>query len=97
MADPLLDAMLEPPEIEALTSEMLAVNAPFLPQFELSEEAIGAGRSPGRQRLIRSAWRRLAARSATGAPEHRACAKRYALSSARSGQVTPRPATSQAY
>jgi alpha-galactosidase/6-phospho-beta-glucosidase family protein len=34
-ADPLLDAMLEPPEIEALTSEMLAVNAPFLPQFEL--------------------------------------------------------------
>jgi len=34
-ADPLLDAMLEPPEIEALTSEMLAVNAPLLPQFEL--------------------------------------------------------------
>ena len=34
-ADPLLDAMLEPPEIEALTSEMLAVNAPFLPQLEL--------------------------------------------------------------
>ena len=33
-AGPLLDAMLEPPEIEALTSEMLAVNAPFLPQFE---------------------------------------------------------------
>ena len=36
-------------------------------------------------------------RSATGAAEHRACAKRYALSSARSGQVTLRPATSQAY
>ena len=34
-ADPLLDATLEPPEIEALTSEMLAANAPFLPQFEL--------------------------------------------------------------
>jgi len=34
-AGPLLDAMLEPPEIEALTGEMLAVNAPFLPQFEL--------------------------------------------------------------
>ena len=33
-AGPLLDAMLEPPEIEALTSAMLAVNAPFLPQFE---------------------------------------------------------------
>jgi alpha-galactosidase len=33
-ADPLLDATLEPPEIEALTSEMLAANAPFLPQFE---------------------------------------------------------------
>ena len=29
-----LDATLEPPEIEALTSEMLAANAPFLPQFE---------------------------------------------------------------
>jgi len=35
MAATLLDAMLEPPEIEALTSEMLAVNALFLPQFEL--------------------------------------------------------------
>jgi alpha-galactosidase len=33
-ADPLLDATLEPPEIEALTSEMLAANARFLPQFE---------------------------------------------------------------
>lgn len=32
-ADPLLDATLEPPQIEALTAEMLAVNAPFLPQF----------------------------------------------------------------
>jgi alpha-galactosidase len=35
-ADPLLDAVLEPPEIEALTSEMLAANAAFLPQFDLS-------------------------------------------------------------
>jgi len=34
-ADPLLDALLKPPEIGALTSEMLAVNAPFVPQFEL--------------------------------------------------------------
>jgi hypothetical protein len=34
-AGPLLDAMLEPPEIETLTSEMLAVNTPFLPQSEL--------------------------------------------------------------
>jgi alpha-galactosidase/6-phospho-beta-glucosidase family protein len=32
-ADPLLDATLEPAEIEALTTEMLAANAPFLPQF----------------------------------------------------------------
>jgi hypothetical protein len=62
-ADPLLDAMLEPPEIEALTT----------------------------------VWRRLAARSATGAPERRACAKRFAVSSGRCGQVTPRPAPSQAY
>jgi alpha-galactosidase len=34
-ADPLLDATLEPAEIEALTKDMLAVNAPFLPQFDL--------------------------------------------------------------
>ncbi len=32
-ADPLLDATLEPPEIEALTAEMLSVNARYLPQF----------------------------------------------------------------
>jgi alpha-galactosidase len=32
-ADPLLDATLEPPQIEALTAEMLAVNARYLPQF----------------------------------------------------------------
>jgi hypothetical protein len=32
--DPLLDATLESPEIGTLTSEMLAVTAPFLPQFE---------------------------------------------------------------
>jgi alpha-galactosidase/6-phospho-beta-glucosidase family protein len=34
-ADPLLDATLEPAEIDALTSEMLAANAAFLPQFDL--------------------------------------------------------------
>jgi alpha-galactosidase len=34
-ADPLLDATLEPTEIEAMTSEMLAANAAFLPQFHL--------------------------------------------------------------
>jgi hypothetical protein len=34
-ADPPLDAMLEPPEIGVLTSERLAANAPFVPQFEL--------------------------------------------------------------
>jgi alpha-galactosidase/6-phospho-beta-glucosidase family protein len=34
-ADPLLDATLEPTEIEALTREMLAANAAFLPQFHL--------------------------------------------------------------
>ncbi len=33
-ADPLLDATLEPGEIEALTRDMLAVNAAFLPQFD---------------------------------------------------------------
>jgi alpha-galactosidase/6-phospho-beta-glucosidase family protein len=33
-ADPLLDATLEPAEIEALTREMLAANAAFLPQFD---------------------------------------------------------------
>lgn len=33
MADPLLDATLEPPAIEALMGDMLDVNAPFLPQF----------------------------------------------------------------
>ncbi len=32
-ADPLLDATLEPEQIEALTAEMLAVNAAHLPQF----------------------------------------------------------------
>lgn len=32
-ADPLLDATLEPAQIEALTAEMLAVNAAHLPQF----------------------------------------------------------------
>ena len=32
-ADPLLDATLEPSEIEALMNEMLTVNASFLPQF----------------------------------------------------------------
>ena len=32
-ADPLLDAVLEPSQIEALTEEMLSVNANFLPQF----------------------------------------------------------------
>jgi alpha-galactosidase/6-phospho-beta-glucosidase family protein len=32
-ADPLLDATLEPPQIETLTAEMLAVNARYLPQF----------------------------------------------------------------
>lgn len=32
-ADPLLDAVLEPPQIEALTDEMLFTNAKFLPQF----------------------------------------------------------------
>jgi alpha-galactosidase len=36
-ADPLLDATLEPAEIEALTSEMLAANAAFLPQFATRE------------------------------------------------------------
>lgn len=34
-ADPLLDATLEPLDIEALMEEMLEVNAPFLPQFSL--------------------------------------------------------------
>jgi alpha-galactosidase/6-phospho-beta-glucosidase family protein len=33
-ADPLLDATLEPPQIESLTSEMLAANAAFLPRFD---------------------------------------------------------------
>jgi alpha-galactosidase len=33
-ADPLLDATLEPAQIEALTSDMLAANAAFLPQFD---------------------------------------------------------------
>jgi alpha-galactosidase/6-phospho-beta-glucosidase family protein len=33
-ADPLLDATLEPGEIEALTGDMLAANAAFLPQFD---------------------------------------------------------------
>lgn len=33
-ADPLLDATLEPGEIEALMQEMLAVNAAFLPMFD---------------------------------------------------------------
>lgn len=33
-ADPLLDATLEPRQIEALTEEMLAVNAPYLSQFD---------------------------------------------------------------
>ena len=37
-ADPLLDATLEPDQIEALTSEMLEANAPYLPAFA------GAGR-----------------------------------------------------
>jgi alpha-galactosidase len=32
-ADPLLDAVLEPSQIEALTEEMLSTNAKFLPQF----------------------------------------------------------------
>jgi alpha-galactosidase len=32
-ADPLLDSLLEPADIEALTTDMLAANAPFLPQF----------------------------------------------------------------
>ena len=32
-ADPLLDALLEPSQIQALTDEMLATNARFLPQF----------------------------------------------------------------
>jgi alpha-galactosidase len=32
-ADPLLDATLEPPEIEALMEEMLTVNERYLPQF----------------------------------------------------------------
>lgn len=32
-ADPLLDATLEPDQIESLTNEMLEVNAPYLPQF----------------------------------------------------------------
>ena len=35
-ADPLLDAVLEPSQIEALTEEMLSVNANFLPQFATS-------------------------------------------------------------
>src|SRR5215472_140854 len=33
-ADPLLDATLEPDEIDALSRDMLAVNAAFLPQFD---------------------------------------------------------------
>ncbi len=33
-ADPLLDATLEPHEIEALMHEMLAVNAALLPKFD---------------------------------------------------------------
>jgi len=32
-ADPLLDATLEPAQIEALMTEMLAVNAAYLPRF----------------------------------------------------------------
>jgi alpha-galactosidase/6-phospho-beta-glucosidase family protein len=32
-ADPLLDATLEPRQIEALMEEMLAVNERYLPQF----------------------------------------------------------------
>jgi alpha-galactosidase/6-phospho-beta-glucosidase family protein len=32
-ADPLLDSLLEPPQILALLDEMLAVNAPMLPKF----------------------------------------------------------------
>jgi alpha-galactosidase len=34
-ADPLLDATLEPAQIEALTRDMLAANAAYLPQFEI--------------------------------------------------------------
>ena len=44
-ADPLLDATLEPPQIEALTAEMLAVNARYLPQFGRPEPRLD--RSPG--------------------------------------------------
>jgi len=32
-ADPLLDSLLEPPQIQALLEEMLAANAPMLPNF----------------------------------------------------------------
>jgi alpha-galactosidase len=38
-ADPLLDATLEPAQIEALTAEMLAVNAAYLPQFSADAQS----------------------------------------------------------
>lgn len=37
-ADPLLDSLLEPPQIQALLEEMLATNAPMLPNFSEHHE-----------------------------------------------------------
>ncbi len=60
-ADPLLDATLEPPQIEALTAEMLAVNARYLPQFGSHQSAdpasLAEGEPDGRS-ASRRQWRR---------------------------------------